>query len=119
MPLDAAPTGLMLIKRQAIERIIKERPDLRINFEKKEGIEENSYLIFDARPSKDRTHYMSDDYGFSETWIDLGGKLWCYPDVTISHWWMTKNTGNVARNLEYKAQQQELSKDSLDKPQEK
>lgn len=112
LELEAAPTGLMLIKREVIQKIVDERPDLKINFDKRDGEEPNSYLIFDARRSADGTHYMSDDYGFSETWRSLGGKIWCYPDVTISHWWMTKNTGNVKEMLEAKKKKLQLLKET-------
>ena len=100
-----APTGFMVIQRQVLEAIVAERPDLKINFNsvvrRPEGeyIEPGQYLIFDARRSNDEDYYVSDDYGFSETWTGIGGNLWAYPYVTISHHYMTAHTVNFGELL--------------------
>jgi hypothetical protein len=103
--IKRAPTGFMVIQREVLETIAEERPDLKINFNsvvhRPEGefIEPGQYLMFDARRSNTDNHYISDDYGFSETWTELGGNLWVYPYVTIRHHWMTSHELNFGEML--------------------
>jgi hypothetical protein len=102
--LDAAPTGLTLIKRSALKRVADARPDLLTKFC---GLPYQSWLLFDQRRTKDGEEYMTDDYGFSETFRDLGGRMWCYPDITVDHAWMTVNRGNFKQWLEEEKQKAE------------
>lgn len=111
VPLQDAPTGLMLIKREALELLAEKRPDLKINFdsvvERPDApggrlVEPGTYLFFDARRSgrSGKGHYVSDDYGFSETWESVQGRIWAYPWVTISHHFTTANTACLGEWLE-------------------
>lgn len=105
--LRKAPTGFMLIQREVLEVIVEERPDLKINFnsvvnrpDHPGGYHEpGQYLIFDARRSNEEDYYVSDDYGFSETWTGMGGKLWAWPNVTITHHFTTGHTANLNEYL--------------------
>lgn len=108
--LTHAPTGFMLIQREVFTIMAMRRPDLKCNFDSVfTGPEPNHYLFFDQRLSRpdlspvvgDTTvrFYMTDDYGFSETWTELGGQLWLYPWVTIHHWKSTPISGNLAHTL--------------------
>jgi hypothetical protein len=99
--LDAAPTGLTLIKRSALKMVADARPDLLTKFC---GLPYQSWLLFDQRRTKNGEEYMTDDYGFSETFQDLGGKMWCYPDITIQHAWATINQGNFKAWIEEEKQ---------------
>ncbi len=103
LPAQYVPTGFMLLKRQVLERIVAARPDLKCNFDSVRTRpdlpgqvydEPGKYLIFDSRVSADGT-YMSDDFGFCETWGGIGGEMFLYPNVTISHHWTTANTANL------------------------
>ena len=103
--LRAAPTGLMMIKREVLEVIAEQRPDLKINFNVivhqpgGDVHEPGQFLFFDSRRSATGGEYMTDDYGFSETWTSLGGKLWAYPDVTIKHHFTTAHEANLQVGL--------------------
>lgn len=105
-----APTGLMLIQREALEKLATGRPDLKINFDSivehpdhPDGLyEPGCYLFFDARRSTrgKKGHYVSDDYGFSENYESVGGRIMAYPWVTISHHYTAANTGCLGDWLE-------------------
>ena len=110
VPLLDAPTGLMLVRRDALEALAKGRPDLKINFDSMvehpdhpDGLyEPGTYLFFDARRSTrgKQGHYVSDDYGFSENYESIGGEIWAYPWTTISHYYTQANTANLGEWLE-------------------
>lgn len=110
VPLLDAPTGLMLIRKDALEALAKGRPDLKCNFDSvvdhpdhPDGLyEPGTYLFFDQRRSTrgKKGHYVSDDYGFSENYESIGGKIVAYPWVTISHYFTTANTACLGDWLE-------------------
>lgn len=110
VPLLDAPTGLMVLHRSALEELAAGRPDLKINFDSlvehpdhPDGlIEPGTYLFFDARRSTRgrKGHYVSDDYGFSENYESVGGKIWAFPWVRISHYYTMANTATLGEWLE-------------------
>jgi hypothetical protein len=98
----ALPTGFFLAKREVFEKIRAARPDLKVVFHPDQDKESNDLLLFfDSRRIKNLPNYQTDDYGFCETWRELGGEMWLYPDVTITHWAWAGVTANYALNEEY------------------
>jgi hypothetical protein len=100
VPLTHAPTGFFVAKRRVFERLAAERPDLKTRFTAAPGGEPHSYLFFDARRSNDGSHWLGEDYGFSETWTALGGTLQCHPDLTLYHEFKAWNGGNLRKFIE-------------------
>jgi hypothetical protein len=98
------PTGFMLIRRSVFANIVREKPDLKINFFSMTEEEKNVYLIFDQRRSDptpgELSHYLTDDFGFSETCTKVGIDLWVYPRLTFSHHWMTHNKASFQDTLD-------------------
>ena len=84
-----APTGCMLIKREVIEKMIKEYPEMRIiqkTVINGEYIERpHFYNFFDTQFDPVKKTYTGEDFAFCKRWKDIGGK--CYALITdrISH----------------------------------
>ena len=84
-----APTGCLLIKREVIEKMIKQYPELEIyqptiingNTEKKD----NMYNLFDTLHDPKTKRYFGEDFGFCQRWSDMGGKIHIYSKDYITH----------------------------------
>jgi len=89
MELTHAPTGCMLIKREVLEKMIKEYPHLEIyqptNINGKEVKKDNMYNLFDTLHDPVTKRYFGEDFGFCQRWIDIGGKVYAYIDDYITH----------------------------------
>ena len=89
MELTHAPTGCMLIKREVLEKMIKEYPHLEIfqptNINGKEEKKDNMYNLFDTLHDPVTKRYFGEDFGFCQRWTDLGGKVYGYIDDYITH----------------------------------
>jgi len=89
MELTHAPTGCMLIKRNVVEKMIKEYPHLEIyqptNINGKEVKKDNMYNLFDTLHDPKTKRYFGEDFGFCQRWTDIGGKVYAYIDAPITH----------------------------------
>jgi|TARA_R110000796_G_scaffold33874_2_gene87592 hypothetical protein len=89
MELTHAPTGCMLIKREVLEKMIKEYPHLEIfqatNINGKEEKKDNMYNLFDTLHDPVTKRYFGEDFGFCQRWSDLGGKVHGYINDYITH----------------------------------
>ena len=82
-------TGLMLIKREVLLRMIKKYPSDIILLDSPEdmnkSIEERKYFIF-FDTMREGTRYLSEDYMFCKRWKDMGGKIYLYKNTKTKHW---------------------------------
>ena len=89
MELTHAPTGCMLIKREVLEKMIKEYPHLEIfqptNINGREEKKRNMYNLFDTLHDPVTKRYFGEDFGFCQRWTDLGGKVHGYINDYITH----------------------------------
>jgi hypothetical protein len=83
--------GLMKIRRNVFEEIIKKNPEYwEIEGHKKYDF--YSHLKID-------NHICGEDVSFSKRWTVIGGKLWIVPDCTITHYGFSGYKGNFAEYL--------------------
>jgi len=84
-----APTGCMLIKRDVINKMIKNHPELEIfqptMINGKEVKRENFYNLFDTLHEPDTKRYFGEDFGFCQRWTNMGGKVHALIDEHINH----------------------------------
>ena len=78
-------TGFLRVRRQALDWIVKERPDLRRayrNLDTPEG--RTHYYKFFAITDDDGAEW-AEDYSFCKLWRALGGKVWIDPQIRLTH----------------------------------
>lgn len=98
-----AATGFMLIKRECIEKIIKEKPELyyKNDIDGYMDAGDNFYDIFQCKVNKETKKYESEDYGFCKLWTSLGGKIKIVSDVTLGHRGFDTYLGNLRAQSNY------------------
>lgn len=87
--LHDAGTGFMMIKRDAILKMIKAYPELRYNNDVALGntdLGDNFYALFDTMIDPIDRRYLSEDYTFCRRWQELGGDIWLDPSISLNHY---------------------------------
>lgn len=87
--LHDAGTGFMMIKRDAILKMIKAYPELKYNNDvniSAPGLEDKFYALFDTMIDPIDRRYLSEDYTFCRRWQDLGGDIWLDPSISLNHY---------------------------------
>ncbi|MGO9004192.1 MAG: hypothetical protein ACLQIQ_17470 [Beijerinckiaceae bacterium] len=79
--------GFLLIKRQAIERMIAAYPESRYKrvhaYSNAKG--EDNYSLFECMIDPETKTYISEDFGFCQKWRDIGGKIWLDTEGKLTH----------------------------------
>ena len=87
--LHDAGTGFMMIKREAILKMIKEYPDLKYNNDvQMHGVDlkDNFYAVFDTMIDPVDKRYLSEDYTFCRRWQEMKGEIWLDPSISLNHY---------------------------------
>jgi hypothetical protein len=94
-----AGTGFMMVKREALVKMIEGYPDLR--YEREHQAEDplrNSRwrsALFNCFIDKETGIYLSEDYSFCRRWTDLGGEIWVDLESRLDHIGTMTFHGNV------------------------
>ncbi len=84
--LDAS-TGFFLVKRETIEKMMQEYPEL--HYRNDSNIDEKfnkyCYSFFDTIHDPEDNRYLSEDYTFCRRWQKLGGEIWLDPNTKLNH----------------------------------
>jgi len=92
-------TGFMMIKREAIETLIRARPDL--HYQDAIGLDPKydpfKYALFDTLIDPVTKEYLSEDYYFCKLWRDMGGKIWADLSVKLDHAGYYKFAGDATQ----------------------
>jgi predicted O-methyltransferase YrrM len=99
---DFLATGFMRIKRSALDRMRAAYPDL--CYEENVIKTENrriteAYDLFGMGIDKERRRYTTEDFYFCKRWREIGGELWCYPNVDFDHIGKKAYSGNYHEYL--------------------
>ena len=105
MEVTHAPTGCMLIKREAINKMVEKYQDLKIVQPtilngSAEMLDDTMYNFFDTLHDKENKKYYGEDFGFCQKWRDIGGKCFVYINDYISHVGEYSYTGRFWDDLE-------------------
>lgn len=87
--LHDAGTGFMMIKREAILKILKAYPELKYNNDVTiNGVDlsDKFYALFDTMIDPVDRRYLSEDYTFCRRWQDIGGDIWLDPSISLNHY---------------------------------
>jgi len=93
------PTGFLLIKREAIQKLIDANPELKYenDIDGYMNTEDNFYNLF--RVGVKNKIYESEDWGFCSLWREIGGKVLIHPDVNVKHLGWHEYSGNIINYL--------------------
>ena len=96
--LHDAGTGFMMIKREAILKMIEAYPELAYNNDLNIGDELKGkfYALFDTMIDPVDRRYLSEDYTFCRRWQEMGGDIWLDPSISLNHFGSFCFVGNPA-----------------------
>lgn len=107
-----AGTGFMLIKREAILKLIDAYPHLKyiddtgaLNKEEQDW----TYAFFNSYIDSNSKRFLSEDYGFCRYWQDIDGKIFADPTITLMHLGRMEYTGSMITYLEKVASLTEIT----------
>lgn len=87
--LHDAGTGFMMIKREAILKLLKAYPELKYNNDvniNNNQINDHFYALFDTMIDPIDRRYLSEDYTFCRRWQEIGGDIWLDPSISLNHY---------------------------------
>lgn len=87
--LHDAGTGFMMIKREAILKLLKAYPELKYNNDvnmNNSQINDHFYALFDTMIDPIDRRYLSEDYTFCRRWQEIGGDIWLDPSISLNHY---------------------------------
>ena len=102
--LHDAGTGFMMIKREAILKMIKAYPELKYNNDvniSDDGLKDHFHAIFDTMIDPIDRRYLSEDYTFCRRWQDIGGDIWLDPSISLNHYGHFCFQGNPAAIINF------------------
>ena len=83
-----AGTGFMLLRREALLRLVNAHPELRYNATPANaaaGTESYHYALFDCLIDPATNRYLGEDYAFCQRWRALGGTVWLDTRSKLTH----------------------------------
>ena len=94
--LHDGATGFMMIKREAIDKMIVSYPELKYNndLNTPPDLQDFFYAFFDTMIDPKDRRYLSEDYTFSRRWQDIGGDIWLDPSISLNHFGSFNFQGN-------------------------
>jgi hypothetical protein len=103
-----APTGLMLIQRGVLEKMILEYPNLKYKPDHQVGLEkiankiDDCYYNFFDTFIDETGRYLSEDYAFCRLWQNMGGKVFIDAESKLSHQGSHLYQGDFNKMLSHK-----------------
>ena len=78
-------TGLLMIRRGALERIVAAHPELTTDLSEIEPHGSRVVMIFDTMVEPGTGQHLSEDYAFERRWADIGGEIWADMGARLTH----------------------------------
>lgn len=100
-------TGLMLIARSCIDKLMAAYPELHCGEESgldiyndiNPEIERNFWLFFETSFDQTTKRYLSEDYHFCKLWRDIGEKVWMEVATPVVHSGIGHYRGDIKRTF--------------------
>ena len=101
IPVLDAGTGFMMIKREVIDKMVKEYSETRYTNDLNTDPILNPYFyaMFDTMIDPDTNRYLSEDFTFCRRWQKIGGEIWMDPSVNLDHYGSYQFQGNIAEQF--------------------
>jgi len=101
-------TGMMLIKRQVLEKMVEAYPETKYNndiagYNAPESVD-NFYALFDCIIHPVSKRYLSEDYLFCERWLNIGGEIWADITGNLVHRGTHSYSGSFLDHIMHQAQ---------------
>lgn len=101
-------TGMMLIKRQVLEKMIEAYPETKYNNDiagyNAPELVDNFYALFDCIIHPVSKRYLSEDYLFCERWSQIGGEIWADITAQLTHCGTYHFEGNFMEHILHQSQ---------------
>lgn len=81
LEVDGVPAGFLRISREALTKMVLAYPKTR--FADKYAPSGYAHALFDNIHEGDA--YFGEDFSFCRRFRDIGGKVWCDPEMTLTH----------------------------------
>lgn len=114
-----AGTGFMLIKREAIQKMMDAHPELKYNDDTGSLNDEEkkyTYALFNSYVDDEQKRFLSEDYGFARYWQNMGNLIWVDPSIELTHLGRFNFTGNMIEYLIDLDEKDTKSKNKSKKP---
>ena len=89
MKVAYAATGFMLIKREVLEKMVREYSNLKyvndVGGYDSHGNKDYFYAVFDCLIDPVSKRYLSEDYAFCKRWLSMGGEIWVDLSCNLTH----------------------------------
>ena len=101
IPVLDAGTGFMMIRREVIDKMIKQYPETRYTNDLNTDPKLNPYFyaLFDTMIEPDTKRYLSEDYTFCRRWQKMDGEIWMDPSINLDHYGSYAFQGNIAEQF--------------------
>lgn len=95
-----AGTGFLLIRREAMQRVVDAHPELRARMGDLGGpYDQITVMVFETMIEPETGQYLSEDYAFCRRWRDLGGEIWADFTPRLTHVGHAAYTGSLMQAL--------------------
>jgi hypothetical protein len=93
--------GFMLIKREAMQRIVDAHPELRARMgDMADSLGAEAVMVFETMIEPETGQYLSEDYAFCRRWRDLGGEIWADMESPLIHVGHAAYSGSLVRAMQ-------------------
>jgi hypothetical protein len=81
LEVHGVPAGFLRITRAALEKMVSIYTDTQFHCD--QAPNKTAYALFD--PYRIGKMKLGEDYAFCRRWRDIGGKVWCDPEIRMGH----------------------------------
>lgn len=93
-------TGFLLIRREAMQRIVEAHPELRARMgDMGDRMADEAVMVFETMIEPETGQYLSEDYAFCRRWRDLGGEIWADMEARLTHVGAASYTGSLVQAM--------------------
>jgi len=97
-------TGMLLIARSAIEKLIAAFPQLQYDvihaYPREKRTPATQYALFECMIDRKTGVYLSEDYAFCQRWREIGGEVWLDTAARLTHTGPHAFPGNAAARFQ-------------------